>query len=334
MNYSIHENDYNRLDAVRGQLALICGLLCANGVNTNHFDPSDLYDFLAAQCDSLKDVKKAMDARYEFEKTEDQMYWFDWAHLIRIVRGESAITPQGSEGRILAKLQAVAQDDPDFKMVLDEYLRASGDVFQSQAHATKKPMPDAPTNAAKTKRDRLAMDEGYVNEVTRPKKMAYPATEAIATGKILFDRSKEINVGVSAVASEFAIDISLGRKLVRVFKRFGDAKFLPLVEAAGNASKLFELLHVNDSNAKKLICGLSVDGISLKEIRHMTVWEIRKWLGLMVSRANTKEEIEALEKFRDSQPNGPRESRLAEVIRSSSVPASDSDDSVKSPVTL
>ena len=142
MNYSMHEDDYNKMDAVRAQLSFVSELLCSSGSNASNFGAQDLNAFLCAQFDALQGIKDAMDARYELEKNNDAMRWFDWTDLIKIMQGDSHHTPQNAEKRIYDKLKAAALIDKDFERVFNAYRDAlPGIVADGFADKPKKPAP-------------------------------------------------------------------------------------------------------------------------------------------------------------------------------------------------
>lgn len=117
MNYAITEDEYNVIQSVRGQLNLICGLLTAKGSNSALFESSDLYDFLAAQSDTITKVLKSADERHDASSdANNRMEWFDWANLIEVVSGYRAM--QGVDlKKIGRKLQNCANVDPDMGAV-------------------------------------------------------------------------------------------------------------------------------------------------------------------------------------------------------------------------
>jgi hypothetical protein len=136
MNYSLHEDEYEKLASVSRQLGMVIGLLAAagetNSVDT-YVDVPGLCDFLEAQRNMLRNIQGELDERRGREKTNDKMIWVDWLHLIKVVTGESINTPSGSELRIKERLQATALMDADYTAVLDAYQRA----------LTKQPFGDA-----------------------------------------------------------------------------------------------------------------------------------------------------------------------------------------------
>ena len=117
MNYAITEDEYNVIQSVRGQLNLICGLLTAKGSNSALFESSDLYDFLAAQYDTINNVLKTADERHDAAKDENnRMSWFDWADILEVISGHQPM--RGVDLKKLGrKLQNCAKVDPDMSRV-------------------------------------------------------------------------------------------------------------------------------------------------------------------------------------------------------------------------
>lgn len=117
MNYIITEDEYNKLDAVRGQLSLICGLLSAKGADSNLFDASDLYDFMGAQADTLTAVKDTIYDRYEAAKNpENVLSTWDWVNIIHVVSGRRSLTG-GDLRKIGIKLENCVKADPDMELI-------------------------------------------------------------------------------------------------------------------------------------------------------------------------------------------------------------------------
>lgn len=119
MNYQISEAEFNALSAARGQLGLVCGLLTATGANADLYNASDLYEFLAAQADTIKGVLAGADDRYKLQReAPGTMEYFDWMHALRIARGDTSRTPNGADQRITKRLTQAAAVDENMKLVL------------------------------------------------------------------------------------------------------------------------------------------------------------------------------------------------------------------------
>ena len=160
MNFSLHEDEYEKLASVSRQLGMVIGLLAAAGETESidaYIDVPGLCDFLEAQRTMLRNIKGELDERRELEKTEDKMIWLDWLHLIKIVKGESINTPCGSELRIKERLQATALMDADYTAVLDEYQKSlTAHLFGDAAAAS----PVVAKQTPKRQRARLAKTTG------------------------------------------------------------------------------------------------------------------------------------------------------------------------------
>jgi hypothetical protein len=118
MNYTITEHEFQALDAVRGQLNLVAGLLTAKGADANLYDTSDLYDFLATQADTIKSLLKAFDQRYDLSQDENNsLSMIDWHNMLQVVSGRRAM-PNRDLKMLGKKLQNSTMVDPDMNYVL------------------------------------------------------------------------------------------------------------------------------------------------------------------------------------------------------------------------
>lgn len=68
MDYKITEDAYNKVDAVAGQLGLICGFLGAKDGTLDQINSTDMYYFMDAQRDALKDALSDIDLTYKAER--------------------------------------------------------------------------------------------------------------------------------------------------------------------------------------------------------------------------------------------------------------------------
>lgn len=119
MNYTITETEKNTLDAVRGQLGLVAGLLTAKGTNGNLYNTSDLYDFLAAQVDAIKGLLQTLDQRYDAARDENnRLSWIEWLNMLQVVSGRRAMR-SGDLKMLGQKLQNSVIVDPDMAHVFD-----------------------------------------------------------------------------------------------------------------------------------------------------------------------------------------------------------------------
>lgn len=119
MNYTLTEAEFNKLDAVRGQLNLVAGLLTANGATQNLFDALDLYEFLAAQVGTLKSVLQTLNQRYDAEQDENNsLSWIDWHNMLQVVSGRRAMR-KGDLTKLGQKLQNCVSVNPDMAYVFD-----------------------------------------------------------------------------------------------------------------------------------------------------------------------------------------------------------------------
>lgn len=124
MDYTITEDEWNTVDAVRGQLGLVSGLLAATGSHPSLYEAADLCDFLAAQCDALKAVLHAVEERHEATRDEDtRLTWIDWSNALRILGGTRSFSAY-AERSITDKLVRHAQVHPDMQHVLDVWIEA------------------------------------------------------------------------------------------------------------------------------------------------------------------------------------------------------------------
>ena len=142
MNYQISEDEFNLLDAVRGQIGLVCGLLTANGADGSLFDTSDLYDFLAAQFDTIKGVLEASTARLKDQNIKDELGAADLMHMIRIAGGDLLHSPHGAENDITRKLELAARINAAMAWPRDEWRGVMLKVASAQqAQAAPKAPP-------------------------------------------------------------------------------------------------------------------------------------------------------------------------------------------------
>lgn len=70
MDYKITEDAYNKVDAVAGQLGLICGFLTAKDDVLALINSTDLYNFMDAQREALEGVIKGIDSLYKAAREE------------------------------------------------------------------------------------------------------------------------------------------------------------------------------------------------------------------------------------------------------------------------
>ncbi|MES2947517.1 MAG: hypothetical protein V4858_03150 [Pseudomonadota bacterium] len=149
-HFTISEDEYNRINAVRGQLGLICGLLCARDANSALFDASDLNDFISAQHDTIRNVVKAVDARYEARQEDGQLNYLHWTYALKIASGDSIHTPNGSEKYVMEGLAKAYRMDADMGHVMELWIGILQKQRPAPMAAAKKPAP--------RKRDKLAGD--------------------------------------------------------------------------------------------------------------------------------------------------------------------------------
>lgn len=74
------------------------------------------------------------------------------------------------------------------------------------------------------------------------------------------------------------IEESVARRMMQAAFKFSDDKTLKLVEAAGNKTKLFELLVLDDEQIQELTDGGTVAGLELDDIAEMSTSELRRCL--------------------------------------------------------
>jgi len=149
-HFTISEDEYNRINAVRGQLSLICGLLGAKGAHSDLFNISDLYDFLAAQDDTIRAVAKSVDARYDAQKEEGQLNWLHWTYALKIASGDNMHTPNGAERYVLEGLTKAARIDDDMRHVMALWIK----ILEEQKSAQE--VAGRVKKTAQRKRDKLA----------------------------------------------------------------------------------------------------------------------------------------------------------------------------------
>lgn len=119
MIYQITEQEFQTMDAVRGQLGLVAGLLTAKGADANLYDASDLYDFLAAQVDTIKDLLKVVDARYDAARDENnKLSYIDWYNMLQVVSGRRAMR-RCDLNALGQKLQNSILVDPDMEFTFN-----------------------------------------------------------------------------------------------------------------------------------------------------------------------------------------------------------------------
>ena len=97
MNYQITEDELNQLQSVRGQIGLVEGLLCANGADSNLFNATDLYEFLAAQTATLLRTIKGIEQRQELMRDAGTRFDPDVVGtLVHLVRTGDVIASGGT----------------------------------------------------------------------------------------------------------------------------------------------------------------------------------------------------------------------------------------------
>ncbi len=144
MNYfALSETEYNALQAVRGQLNLVSGLLCAVGAESSLFDASDLNDFVSKQVDDLRAVIRALDARYEAQRDERKLNWLDWTYALKIASGDAIHTPRDAGRYVLDGLVKASLTDEDFGSVITLWIELLDKQKSTSTHAAiaKKPAP-------------------------------------------------------------------------------------------------------------------------------------------------------------------------------------------------
>ena len=154
MHYQLSDTEFNALESSANQLDFVADLCCH--IEGQKSIPVDgLQSFLCALLGTLRATLKTAEERHEAQAVLDReqgaMQHFDWLYALRIARGDTLHTPNGSEQRITAKLAKAAQIDESMQPVLNEWLVALGAVPTPAAAATK--APKAPAKARK--RDRL-----------------------------------------------------------------------------------------------------------------------------------------------------------------------------------
>lgn len=119
MTYTITEDECNKLEAVRGQLGLVAGLLTATGAHGNLYETSDLYEFLAAQISIIQGVIKALYQRFDAERDENnRLSWVDWLNMLQVVSGRRSMRDRDLK-RLGQKLQNSTVIDPDMVHVFN-----------------------------------------------------------------------------------------------------------------------------------------------------------------------------------------------------------------------
>ena len=125
MSYRLSENEFFSLVTCLNQLDFVTDL-CSHIQGNPSLTADGLQSFLCAQYEALhaaiKAAEKRAEAQMKLDVEQGTMQYFDWAHALRIARGDARHTPSGTEQRITEKLAKVAQIDDAMQLVLNEWL--------------------------------------------------------------------------------------------------------------------------------------------------------------------------------------------------------------------
>lgn len=124
MNYLLSEEEFDRIDAVRGQLGLVASLMSTLTAANDNYSNADLYDFLATQVEALKTALDSSVKRSTIAQAAQPMTRWDWMHALKIAGGEGEKAPYGTATAITEKLRRAAQIDADDRHLLDAWLHA------------------------------------------------------------------------------------------------------------------------------------------------------------------------------------------------------------------
>lgn len=105
------------------------------------------------------------------------------------------------------------------------------------------------------------------------------AEELLEAGKALYVSYKHTEYGGWGLfLQDIGLEESLARRMIQAAKKFHRPEARPVLQAAGNKSKLFELLVLDDEDLVKVSQGAEDAPITLDEIDRMPTSELRKAL--------------------------------------------------------
>lgn len=105
------------------------------------------------------------------------------------------------------------------------------------------------------------------------------AEELLEASKALLVAKEHLNHGFwKAYVQKAGLDLSVADRMVAVARKFHRPEARPVLQAAGNKSKLFELLVLDDDDLVKVAQGAEDAPITLDEIDRMPTSELRKAL--------------------------------------------------------
>lgn len=105
------------------------------------------------------------------------------------------------------------------------------------------------------------------------------AEELLEASKALLVAKAHLNHGFwKAYVQKAGLDLSIADRMVAVARKFYRPETTPVLQAAGNKSKLFELLVLDDDDLIKVAQGAEDAPVTLDEIDRMPTSELRKAL--------------------------------------------------------
>lgn len=117
----------------------------------------------------------------------------------------------------------------------------------------------------------------YKEKITRH--LQRSAEELLEAGKALYVSYKHTEHGNwGYFLNEIGLEESLARRMIQTAKKFHKPETRPVLQAAGNKTKLFELLVLDDEDLIKVAQGAEDAPITLDEIDRMPTSELRKAL--------------------------------------------------------
>lgn len=106
VNYRISEANYNRLYATRKQISLIAGLVSEldHDQALNIIEPSELYYFLDAQCDTLKSIVDDIDTFHDAQKGEPINATFPGEVFVDLIEACSGLSVDSDQIEAISKI--------------------------------------------------------------------------------------------------------------------------------------------------------------------------------------------------------------------------------------
>ncbi|NYT80909.1 DUF3102 domain-containing protein [Alcaligenaceae bacterium] len=109
--------------------------------------------------------------------------------------------------------------------------------------------------------------------------LARSAESMLAAGRALIVARESLPHGeFMPFISRIGIEHSLAKRMMQAAVKFSDGATAKLVDAAGNKTKLFELLVLDDEEIEVLAQGGTVAGLELDDVERMSAGDLRKAL--------------------------------------------------------